>query len=177
MYMKIISFDIGIKNMAYCLFDISEKAKEDGDKENLPKIIDWKVLSLLAEEPKIHKCSCPSKITKKNIAPPPCGRKAKFSHTRENNQIFLCDKHAKSLVKDSAYLMPETRFKNVKKNNMDGLLDLATEFKITELPKNPSNGLLDDIFLFKFILVGGFAIELIFLKDDTIEINIRVGIA
>jgi hypothetical protein len=140
--MKIISFDIGIKNMAYCLFDISEKTKEDGDKENLPKITDWKVLSLLAEEPKIHKCSCLSKITKKNIAPPSCGRKAKFSHTRENNQIFLCDKHAKSLVKDSAYLMPESRFKNVKKNNMDGLLALATELKITELPKKRADVLI-----------------------------------
>ena len=39
--MKVISFDVGIKNMAYCLYDIS------GDHVS---ITDWKVLSLMEED-------------------------------------------------------------------------------------------------------------------------------
>ena len=36
--MKLISFDIGIKNLAYCIFDIDNTSI---------KIVDWNVLNLI----------------------------------------------------------------------------------------------------------------------------------
>ena len=41
--MKYISFDVGIKNMAYCVFDCS------GSKES-PHIVDWNILNLMDKE-------------------------------------------------------------------------------------------------------------------------------
>ena len=37
--MKLISFDVGIKNMAYCIFQITSGSP--------PSILDWNVLNLL----------------------------------------------------------------------------------------------------------------------------------
>ena len=47
MYMKVLSFDVGIKNLAYCLF-----TKPD----TKWAISDWKVVSLLGDEPVQHRC-------------------------------------------------------------------------------------------------------------------------
>ena len=95
--MKLISFDIGIKNMAYCILthDSSET-----------HIIDWKVLNLLdqpTETPVFCTCILAKslKITKKqklqNVAnhtvpvPVQCGKSAKF----QKGGIYYCEKHAK----------------------------------------------------------------------------------
>ena len=61
--MKIISFDVGIKNMAYCILSI-----EDG---NQLIIEDWNILNLMDAEPQpsTFKCSCillNTKTQKKN---------------------------------------------------------------------------------------------------------------
>ena len=127
MYMKVISFDVGIKNMAYCLFDIS------GDQ----KIIsDWNVISLLGEEIPIHKCSCIKSASKKTkqkqqpIQEELCGKLAKY--TTESQTTYLCLKHAKA---SETHIMPEPRFKNVKKLNMEGLATLAADLGLKDLPK------------------------------------------
>ena len=116
--MKIISFDVGIKNMAYCLFETSE---------NKYKIVDWKVVSLLTEEEEpTQLCTC----QKKNLEP--CHKKGKYTM---EERVF-CDKHAKELCKPNHLLfLPEPRFKNVKKMNMEELIALTTELGITDLPK------------------------------------------
>ena len=50
--MKVISIDVGIKNMAYCIFDISAGVI----------IRDWKVVSLMdAVEDATYNCVCPLK--------------------------------------------------------------------------------------------------------------------
>tara|TARA_B100000902_G_scaffold399910_1_gene473536 strand:- start:4043 stop:4876 length:834 start_codon:yes stop_codon:yes gene_type:complete len=66
--MKILSIDVGIKNLAYCLLDIN-KNKDDF------KIIKWDTINLLEQK----KCSV-------------CDKPAKFS---KNNQDY-CRKHAKN---------------------------------------------------------------------------------
>ena len=126
MYMKIISFDVGIKNMAYCLFEITENTSTQQC-----KIVDWKVLSLLKEEEPTELCGCLKKKTKSNGPQDTCNKKAKYTTT----QTFLCDKHAKELCKPFEHLLPQPRFKKVKKMNMEGLLELAKELGISELPK------------------------------------------
>jgi hypothetical protein len=130
--MKIISFDVGIKNMAYCLFEITENTSTQQC-----KIVDWKVLSLLKQEEPTNLCGCLKKA-KSNGPKETCNKKAKYTtiQTQDPIQIFLCDKHAKEMCKPTEkYLLPQPRFKTVKKMNMEGLLELAKELGITELPK------------------------------------------
>ena len=134
MYMKVISFDVGIKNMAYCLFEISENTSTQQC-----KIVDWKVLSLMAEEQPTQLCNCIKSKKKPNEPKEECNKKAKYTApTQDHSNITLCDKHAKEMCKPPGkYLLPESRFstKGVKKMNMEGLSDLAKELEISELPK------------------------------------------
>ena len=77
----IISFDVGIKNMAFCIFDNTIK-------DSL-KIVDWKIINLMNEEDRVvqttPKCSCSVKqpLSKKssNIKKE-CGKKAKYYKTK-----------------------------------------------------------------------------------------------
>ena len=92
--MKIASFDIGIKNMAYCVFEISANA--------LPSIVDWNVVNLTNDE--VHNCSCTMKNGK------PCKSKAKY----ENNKKYLCEKHAKS----GDYIQSLSFIKKMKKEEL-----------------------------------------------------------
>ena len=85
--MRLISFDVGIKNMAYCIFDI--------DTNKVFSMIDWNIMNLMNESNTIiHTCSCHLKPkSKKNIGnPSPCNSKAKYT----KNGKYYCDKHAKT---------------------------------------------------------------------------------
>lgn len=105
--MKLISFDVGIKNMAYCIFDISGQLSITG----------WNVLNLLEEEPVTETCSqiIPGKT--KKVLPKPCTKLGKY---KKNGQCY-CEKHAKS----STFIIP------TKKNSMVSLKKL----KVDELIK------------------------------------------
>jgi len=104
--MKVISFDVGIKNMAYCIFET------DG-----LKIADWNILNLL-DEPAPVLCEC---ITKKNAS---CGKKAKY----EKNGNY-CEKHAKL----GPYNIPTKRAIN--KMTTEGLQQLCKECNIPSSTK------------------------------------------
>jgi hypothetical protein len=154
--MKIISFDVGIKNMAYCIFTINEPPNQ------IPfEINDWNVVSLLEkEEPHVY-CNCASvkpKVLKKPkqtikqiqnffvdsntensfnvpiISELPstklCCRVGKF---KKGKNIF-CDKHAKAQIE---WLLPESRFsqKVLKKTKVEDLLNLALDLKIENIGK------------------------------------------
>ena len=88
--MRVLSFDVGIKNMAYCLFDLS------GSHMNVHK---WNVLNLMTENNtsiEVNKCSCMMESTnkKKNIPVKKCEVKAKYVHG-EHTKTYYCEKHAK----------------------------------------------------------------------------------
>ena len=95
--MKLISFDVGIKNMAYCIFDISSGSPIS--------ILDWNVINLMEKiEHPIISCNCPlhPKIkNKKSIMNPLtlCGKHAKY----KKDENTFCEKHAKT---NNEYLMP-----------------------------------------------------------------------
>jgi len=152
--MKIISFDVGIKNMAYCIFTLNEPSSQTPF-----EIDDWNVISLLEkEEPHVY-CNCASvkpKVLKKvnvNAKIKPiqnffidsssnlpsihdlpstklCCRVGKF---KKRNSIF-CDKHAKT---QTEWLIPESRFsqKVLKKTKVDDLIILALDLKIENIGK------------------------------------------
>ena len=89
--MRIMSFDVGIKNMAYCIINLDSNI-------NGFSIIDWNILNLMEKESETITCNCilePTGSKKKQLlakqsAPKICGKKAKY----EKNERTYCEKHA-----------------------------------------------------------------------------------
>ena len=75
--MKILSFDVGIKNLAYCLIN-----KID---DNF-KIEDWGIINL---DDQRKKCTCITNRKKE------CGQTALYSYFKDNKQEYYCKKHKK----------------------------------------------------------------------------------
>ena len=105
--MKILSIDVGIKNLAFCLFDGAN---------NNHKIIKWDVVNL--SQKKDIKCDALEKNT-------PCGKTAKF--TKDN--LCYCLKHSK---KQQAFQIPTTDLKHtfIKKQKLQELIELADKYNI-----------------------------------------------
>lgn len=119
--MKLVSFDVGIKNMAYCYFDISGEKTE---------VKDWNVINLMPDANK-NTVLCNINITtkgnkKKNTEPSikECGNKAKYS----KDELCFCERHAKT----SNYLMPSGSHTSSSLNKMktDELKQMALSFNI-----------------------------------------------
>jgi hypothetical protein len=90
--MKLISFDIGIKNMAYCIFHLEEGSQSI--------IYDWNVINLMEkDETEKNYCSCYLKAKNKTTPQKVCGKVAKFS----KNSFYFCEKHAKN---NGEYIIP-----------------------------------------------------------------------
>jgi len=103
--MNLISFDIGIKNMAYCIFCI--------DVSNNLSIRDWNVLNLMDIEEPNPICSCKNIPKSKKAIAANCKTNAKY---HKNGQYF-CEKHSKS----SPYLIPNKSM-NLKKMKLEELI-------------------------------------------------------
>ena len=99
--MKILSFDVGIKNLAYCLFDLSDHSI---------KILDWKVIDITNQAYYL----CESIQKKKKVI---CGSKATY---KDNNNKHYCKTHAKSCE----FLIPKPEF------NITQLKNIAKEYSI-----------------------------------------------
>lgn len=77
--MKIISFDVGIKNLAYCIFEVNT------DKSYT--ITDWGVLDLINKP--VFRCCAKQKKKPHTV----CGKKATYI---DKQQHYYCKSHAKS---------------------------------------------------------------------------------
>ena len=108
--MKIISFDVGIKNLAYCILEVNED-------EARCKICDW---DMIDNKPVF---SCGSKQKKKPYAI--CGKSASFMDSAQN---YYCKQHAKS----SDFIVPikELSDSTLKRAKLSELKELATRFKL-----------------------------------------------
>ena len=111
--MRIISIDVGIKNLAYCIME------KNGDDDHACKfnIIQWDVINLCGED---HMCNCLNKKTiKKKVVTDKiiCNKKAIF--VKDNN--YFCQTHAKK----SDYLLPNSSLKNIKKWKKEALISYA----------------------------------------------------
>ena len=106
--MNLISFDIGIKNMAYCIFQLNPGSP--------PSIVDWNVLNLMEEEAPKSSCDCYLKAKNKKTPAKICGKTAKY----RKGSHFYCDKHAKN---SDEYIIPSKQnapayFKKMKVNDL-----------------------------------------------------------
>ena len=106
--MRVLSIDVGIKNLAYCLLD---KTDEKGHFI----ITHWDSTDLSSPD----KLKCCMKDKNKD-----CLHQAKF----KNNLMFFCTKHAK---KEEKGIRPsELRLSVIKKQNINSLLKLANNYNI-----------------------------------------------
>ena len=133
MLQKIISFDIGIKNLAYCVFlhDLSSNP-----------IIAWDVLDISKEmgpkeedgektvtESLTCTCSLASKSTKKKTDQENCKKKAKY---RNKTDELFCEKHAKERAEKKEYYLPTKEFQIafLKKQKVDFLVEFERKYDI-----------------------------------------------
>lgn len=80
MSVRLLSFDVGIKNLAYCIIDIST--------ERVLEMIEWNVLNLCSSVSSFTPLVCGEKL--KNGRP--CGKTAKYFKEGESHSV--CEKHA-----------------------------------------------------------------------------------
>jgi Mitochondrial resolvase Ydc2 / RNA splicing MRS1 len=139
MHLRILSFDIGIKNLAYCFLDVGVGTTREMDTSDV--ILDWRVIDLM-QHPEIPlsslpvaRCTCSvGQVPKKKqstVAPRICGKIAKFTHT--GSQDFYCETHAKShSTPDNGWLIPKKVFERSQLNklNRERLAALVQGYKI-----------------------------------------------
>jgi len=108
--MKILSIDVGMKCLAYCLFTITDK------EYNIEK---WGVIDLCQQQ--THKCC--GKIKKKNQT---CEKNAKY----HRNSKYFCKIHAKK----QEFKIPTNELKHVyiKKAKMDVLKQICQKYDIIQ---------------------------------------------
>lgn len=118
--MKLLSIDVGIKNLAYCLFDFNPVT-------NMHEILLWDVINLCGEVPMCN-------IT------PICKKKAKFSILANDAQYF-CPTHAKK----SGFIIPSTTNISLKKIKKMKLAELQQVVKDYTIPLDATTSKKDDI--------------------------------
>ena len=128
--MNLISIDVGIKNLAYCLFSLNED-KSLSDKslsDKSFKIEKWGVIDLSQKTEVQRKCNCfnEKKPTKKN--PNPIKEKCNFPAKWRKGQDFFCVKHSKK----SNFMIPTKQYSLpfITKQKMEYLNKLITQFNI-----------------------------------------------
>jgi len=117
--MKILSIDVGIKNLACCVLDIMEQDC---------KIVSWDIINLCNETNQNQKCSCKNK-NKKN-----CSNIARYY----KEEVYYCLKHAnenKLLIEPT-----ELAITKLKKKKLGELEEICKKYEIKigikELKKN-----------------------------------------
>lgn len=116
---KIISFDVGIKNLAYCIFEITG---------NIIEIVDWSLVNLTEDDAEsnvaVHKCNHMLKSKRMKL----CDKVAKY----RKGDIFACDKHAKT---STSYAMPNKDFSvaSLKKQSVEQLKEIGNTHMYTNV--------------------------------------------
>ena len=132
---RLVSYDVGIKNMAYCVIQYEN---------NNFSILDWNVLNLLEKENPTEICSQINKGKTKKSPDCKCTKTAKY----QKNGQFYCDKHSK---KGSPFMIPTKKHTRpfLKKIKVNELQILAKSIFMFENLENintlKKDGLIDKI--------------------------------
>jgi hypothetical protein len=124
--MKLLSIDVGIKNLAYCLFDtslnVAQNVAQNVAKDN---ILLWGVINLCGAEP-----NCGEN----------CKKKAKFAICNTSDMKYFCPTHAKK----STFILPTNNL-SLKKIKTMKLVDLHKVVKEYNIPLAPEATKKEDI--------------------------------
>ena len=112
--MNVISFDVGMKNLAYCLFRIENKQYT---------ILDWNIINICSNN-KEGKQMCQG-FKKKKIKTDKNEKCTKEAYYFKNDYCF-CKIHAKN----QKYLIPTKEFKNIEKLKVVDLKNLMIKYKL-----------------------------------------------
>jgi hypothetical protein len=140
---RILSFDIGIKNLAYCYLEYLHDTTMDISRT---KILDWRVIDLMADANPIDvsgsglptfTCTCKLSTTKKNQEAKICGKKAKYGLPTDNSEEYYCETHAKV---DKRWMIPKRAHEKASLNKLkrEPLDLLVAEHKIVLDPSTKS---------------------------------------
>lgn len=130
--MKILSIDVGIKNLALCILETTDSHNNlnnhNIDFNTLNFIIRyWDVINLFEEQIKICQFNIVNKKKHKQ-----CTKKAKF----HKNGCFFCKAHAAK----SKYKLPTSDLNKYKRMKNDELIQLTNDFDISlSVPTNKKN--------------------------------------
>ena len=139
--MKILSIDVGIKNLSFCLFDI----ESPNEKSNHLKVIKWDNIDLTEMSNK--QCI---EIDKNGL----CNKPAKFM----KDSKCYCLKHSKK----QDFLHPASELKQsfINKQKIQNLVDIANKYKISYEHPPKKNNLIN--------LINEFAINNCFTPIETV---------
>jgi len=113
--MKVISFDIGIKNMAYCVLS------NNTDTSSPIIVHDWNVISMIEETTTtMPLCTCIIPGKNKKADSKICNKKSKYA---KNNQYF-CERHAKT---NKQFIIPTKKHSLpfIKKQKLSDLVSMC----------------------------------------------------
>ena len=120
--MRLISFDVGIKNLAYCVFSVSS---QQSDKWSIPE---WNCVNLLSFDSSdsiaIKPCCQMIKGKRKTDVDHPCNKNSKWIVPVDSDQTY-CELHAKMHVK---WILPKQQHTTSHINKLK-LLELDAEYK------------------------------------------------
>ena len=137
---RLISFDIGIRNLAYCVFSVDTSCNS---------IIAWDVLDISTRVPSRESekeeiqekesltCSCVL-LSKKKDKKESCKKKAKYRNVSgTGTKELFCEKHAKEAQEKKEYYLPNKEFQTafLKKQKVDFLVEFERKYGIVFLEK------------------------------------------
>ena len=159
--MKLVSIDVGMKNLAYCLMEINDDVVFQPNKINYT-ILDWNVINLTDSDKYI--CKCLTKNKKE------CNKKAKYF----KNATYYCKTHAKQ----SNHKVPsdEINIKKLDKKLVSDLKQIVKKYNINVDPtikKVTKSVLLDSI---KKELINNYLMPVTIKKTSSISL-VEYGIA
>lgn len=133
--MSIISFDVGIRNMGYCIFNLNEEQLSAQPFE----ILDWGILNLTQPTNSIvYLCNCSNETktktkTKqqcKNAISIACNKIAKYVKTQPNGHIqYYCKKHATN-SDDDVISNIKPMLSNLKKSSKEIIIQKCKDMNI-----------------------------------------------
>lgn len=113
--MKVCSIDVGIKHLAYCIFNKTEGSLS---------IADWNVINLIEKNQEEFKCNIQVEKTKCL-----CNHKAKYFFLKDGEPTnYYCEKHAKSSKK--LLLTKEGSPTFLKKQKVETLIEIMIKLNI-----------------------------------------------